>query len=82
MQEDKYQEFLKTAPSDHFSDGFLEFLRSKYNKVEYENDNWLVIENIKYGSIWLTAFYKRWRSDPNMNNQAATSVHEIKVAGC
>lgn len=69
MQEDKYQDFLKTAPTDHFSDEFLEFLRN-YNVVEKEDENWLIIQNIKYGATWLTAFYKRWRFDPVFNQQA------------
>jgi hypothetical protein len=69
MQEDKYKDFLKTAPQDHFSDEFLEFLR-KYNEVDWEGEYWLVIKNIKYGDAWLTAFYKRWRTDIDSNTQA------------
>jgi len=42
MTEDKYQEILKTAPQDHFSDEFVQFLRDN-NEVISESDNWLII---------------------------------------
>lgn len=56
MQEEKYQEFLKTAPEDHFSEQFIQFLRDN-NEVIEEKENWLIIKNVKYD--WLTAFWKR-----------------------
>ena len=46
---------------------FFEYLR-QHNVVEYEDRNWLVIQNIKYHSdkrMWLTAFAKR-EGVPNM----------------
>lgn len=46
MNEEKYQEFLKTAPQNHFSEEFINFLRTN-NKVIEETEHWLVIENIK-----------------------------------
>jgi hypothetical protein len=51
---------LKKAPKDHASQEFLDFLREN-NKVVYENNEWLVIENCKYHTPkkpWLTAFHK------------------------
>lgn len=53
-------ELLEKAPKDHLSDEFLEFLR-KNNKVVWEDEYWLIIENCKYHSKekpWLTAFSK------------------------
>lgn len=55
MDENEYQEFLKKAPPDHFSDEFIQFLREK-NKVIEETDNWLIIENCKDPKDY-TAFY-------------------------
>ena len=58
MNEEKYQEFLKTAPEDHFSKDFKLFLMNN-NKVVYFDDDWLVVENKKYWTPendWLTAF--------------------------
>jgi len=55
MTEDKYQEILKTAPQDHFSDEFVQFLRDN-NEVISESDNWLIISNIKDPKDY-TAFY-------------------------
>ncbi len=56
MDENEYQEFLKKAPPDHFSDEFIQFLREKPNKVIEETDSWLIIENCKDPND-LTAFY-------------------------
>ena len=59
MLEEKYQEFLATAPEDHFSNEFRTFLIQN-NKVRKALGHWLVIENIKYRTNendWLTAFY-------------------------
>lgn len=59
MTEEGYQEFLKTAPEDHFSVDFLLFLVNN-NKVRHWSEKWLVIENTKYWTEendWLTAFY-------------------------
>lgn len=59
---------LKKAPKDHMSDDFIKFLKQN-NKVKFENDQWLVIENCKYHtkkSPWLTAFHKgkgEWYND-------------------
>ena len=57
MTEDQYQDWLKKAPQDHFSEDFIQFLRGKPNKVIEETDNWLIIENIKDPNDY-TAFYK------------------------
>lgn len=51
---------LEKAPIDHNSPKFLDFLRAN-NKVVYDSDSWLVIENCKYHTPekpWLTAFWK------------------------
>jgi len=46
MQEEEYQEFLKTVPEDHFSDEFIQFLRDN-NEVVEETYDWLIIKNVK-----------------------------------
>jgi hypothetical protein len=46
MTEEQYQELLKTAPADHFSDEFIQFLRDN-NEVVEEIENWLIIKNCK-----------------------------------
>lgn len=54
-----YEELLKNAPS-HDSDAFLDYL-AEHNKIVFENDQWLVIENFKYHTPekpWYTAFHK------------------------
>lgn len=57
---------LQQAPKDQGSPEFLDFLRVK-NKVVWEDNNWLVIENCKYHKppkvMWYTAFSKSNR-DP------------------
>lgn len=55
MNEEEYQKFLKTAPVDHFSDEFVQFLRDN-NKVIEETNNWLIIENCKDPNDY-TAFF-------------------------
>lgn len=59
MTEEKYQEFLKTAPEDHFSEEFIHFLFEN-NQWEVKTSDWLIIRNKKYWNPtndWLTAFY-------------------------
>jgi len=59
MSEETYKEFLKTAPEDHLSDEFIQFLRDN-NEVDYNGFYWLVIKNKKYWTPendWMTAFY-------------------------
>lgn len=54
-----YEKLLDDAP-DHMSDEFLEYLK-RFNRIVWENDQWLVIENFKYHdaqSPWYTAFHK------------------------
>lgn len=62
MTETEYQEWLKKAPQDHFSEEFIQFLRDNTKIVE-ETDNWLIIENCKDPKDY-TAFYIRlnWKS--------------------
>lgn len=60
---------LKKAPKDHDSKEFLQFLREN-NKVVFEDDDWLIIENCKYHTKkqpWHTAFYKEAYSLPHMD---------------
>lgn len=55
---------LEKAPP-HDSPEFIDFLRQN-NKVVYENNEWLVIENCKYHkpeAPWYTAFYKGEQGD-------------------
>jgi len=50
---------LEHAPP-HDSDEFLDYLANN-NKVVFEDNHWLVIENCKYHTaerLWLTAFAK------------------------
>lgn len=58
---EKYEGILNSAPRDHSSVEFLNFLRSN-NVVVLETPEWLVIENIKYHlkdeAPWYTAFDK------------------------
>lgn len=57
---EKYERLLNSAPPDHNSDEFLNFLRDN-NVVVLETNEWLVIENIKHHSSkrpWYTAFDK------------------------
>lgn len=56
MKETEYLDFLKKAPSDHFSDEFIQFLRDN-NEVVEETSDWLVIKNVKDPNDY-TAFYK------------------------
>lgn len=59
MTEEEYQKVLANAPTDHFSQEFIDFL-VKNNAVKEIGEDWLVIENIKYWTPendWLTAFY-------------------------
>lgn len=72
MIEEKYQELLKTAPEDHKSEEFLDFLRQN-NNVVWENAGWLVIDNCKYGEGWRTAFFK-WTDD---DVYASRYMHEV-----
>lgn len=55
MTEEKYQELLKQAPADHFSDEFVQFLRDN-NEVVEENEHWLIIKNCKDPNDY-TAFH-------------------------
>jgi len=60
MYKKPYESLLKKMP-DPASDDFITFLRMN-NKVEYEDDIWIVIKNYKYDRPkhpWLTAFLKR-----------------------
>lgn len=50
-----YEELLAKAPP-HDSPEFLEYLRA-HNPVLWEDESWLVIQNVKYG--WPTAFAKK-----------------------
>ncbi len=64
MDEEKYQEFLKTAPDNHFSNEFINFLRTNpANKVIEETENWLIIQNIKdpkdYTAFLITRLYEQ-----------------------
>ena len=57
---EQYEGILSSAPSDHNSDEFLQFLR-EHNVVILETPEWLVIENVKYHTKetpWYTAFDK------------------------
>lgn len=67
MTNEEYFELLKTTP-DHNSEDFLDFLK-KHNKIVWENQRWLIIENCKYEG-WRTAFSK----DPEF---ATKNLHEI-----
>lgn len=62
MKEEEYLDFLKTAPENHFSDEFIQFLRDKPNKVIEETDNWLIIENCKdpndYTAFWINPEFR------------------------
>lgn len=63
----EYEELLKNAP-EHTSEAFLEYLR-RFNKIVFENEEWLVIENFKYHTPekpWYTAFAKSMETDPAM----------------
>lgn len=62
MKEEEYQELLKQAPQDHFSDEFIQFLRDN-NEVVEENENWLIIKNCKDSNDY-TAFFIRdiWKN--------------------
>lgn len=54
-----YEELLENAPP-HYSDDFIGYLREN-NRVVFEDEDWLVIENAKYHSkerTWFTAFTK------------------------
>lgn len=77
MKEKAYQEFLKTAPSDHYSKEFIKFLANN-NKVELKTKNWLVIRNVKYWTEknnWVTAFYIG--KDRINNVDAIAKMHEL-----
>ncbi len=55
-----YEQLLANAP-EHDTPEFIEYLR-EHNRVVRENDEWLVIENIKYHRPtrrWYTAFSKK-----------------------
>jgi hypothetical protein len=70
-----YEELLKKAPA-HGSKRFLEFLKQN-NKVVFDNDQWLVIENFKYHTAhhpWYTAF---WKGDPKDPDQAW--YHDVDI---
>lgn len=57
---EQYEGILNSAPPNHNSVEFLDFLRGN-NVVKIETPEWLVIENIKYHSKespWYTAFDK------------------------
>lgn len=57
---EQYQTILNSAPPDHHSDEFLQYLRDN-NVVIIETPEWLVIENVKYHTPelpWYTAFDK------------------------
>lgn len=59
MNDDEYKLFCEIVP-DHNSISFLQFL-ARHNKVVFENNEWLIIENIKYHTEkrpWHTAFLK------------------------
>lgn len=63
MNEKKYQSLLKECPPWD-SPLFINFIRAN-NKVLYENNYWIVIENIKYHteeSKFYTAFIKKLKS--------------------
>lgn len=57
---EQYETILSSAPPDHDSEEFLQFLRDN-NVVILETPEWLVIENVKYhtqDAPWYTAFDK------------------------
>lgn len=66
LNDQEYEELLKTCPEDHFSYEFIQFLRDN-NKVIEETDNWLIIENCKDPKDY-TAFFIRdiWKEDNKM----------------
>jgi len=54
-----YEELLKNAPP-HDTPEFIDYLREQ-NRVVFETNEWLVIENFKYHTPqrpWYTAFWK------------------------
>lgn len=54
-----YEELLAKAPA-HDSPAFIDFLRDN-NTVVFENDQWIIVENVKYHTAerhWFTAFWK------------------------
>jgi hypothetical protein len=68
---------LIDAP-DHFSEGFIDFLRAR-NPVVFENDTWIIIENCKYHTPeqpWLTAFAKSTKNFPDLETLSPWSDWE------
>jgi hypothetical protein len=54
----EYESILSSAPPDHSSQEFIDWMRDN-NKVVLETKEWLVVENIKYHTTeypWYTAF--------------------------
>ena len=57
---EQYEGILNSAPPDHNSVEFIDFLREQ-NVVILETPEWIVIENIKRHTVespWYTAFLK------------------------
>ena len=57
---EQYEGILNSAPPNHESESFLQYLREN-NVVVLETPEWLVIQNVKYHSDtnpWYTAFDK------------------------
>lgn len=55
---EQYQKILDSAPADHLSEGFVDYLYTK-SKVVLKTEDWIVVENIKYHTKelpWYTAF--------------------------
>jgi hypothetical protein len=68
---------LRDAP-DHFSEGFIDFLRAR-NPVVFEDDSWIIIENCKYHTPeqpWLTAFAKSTKNFPDLETLSPWSDWE------
>jgi hypothetical protein len=58
ITQQEYEDLLDSAPDDHSSDEFIEWLVDN-NIVVFNAEGWVVIENIKYHNEelpWLTAF--------------------------
>lgn len=71
-----YEKLLADAPQDHLSNEFLEYLK-RFNRIVWENDQWLVIENFKYHTPddnWYTAFHKPKEKGDRFYSNAVTSM--------
>lgn len=65
-----YDALLASAPP-HDKPEFIEYLR-EHNRVVRENEEWLIIENIKHHRPtrpWYTAFYKKTEEDKKKKDE-------------